>query len=523
MRHSFISALIAVGSAVQAAAQLNGKVGPLTTASAKAAIKTCNIVDYGAKANAKTDNGPAIQKAWNDCRTGGGEPMSFRLDGIIYRIGTDGGNMFMFKHLEDFEFYSSTSKGAIQGYGYEFHKKNEYGPRILRFADVKSFSIHDVALVDSPAFHFSIDTCSDGEVYNMAIHGGNRGGLDGIDVWGTNIHIHDVEVSNKDECVTVKNPSDHLLIENIFCNWSGGCAMGSLATDTDIHDIEYKNIYTQRSNQMYMFKSYGGSGTVNNVALKNFAGHSNAYTLDLDAQWSSMKPIAGDGILYTNMTFSGWSGTCADGHQRGPIKFNCPADVPCTDMQVDDFAVGSNKGDTVEHVCKNAYGSGACLKEGDGGAYTTTQTVDAASAATPTMDGEIENGLGLTVSIAIPTIRPSFFPGVAAISPRMADGAKAQATARVETSVPDEAETAANTSAVVDVTVPVSTVASLATSATADEVTSLAIPTALSSLIPEEHSSVDTDVKTSTTSKAIETTAPLSKSPSCKAKRRQSL
>ncbi|KAI1039981.1 hypothetical protein LB505_006029 [Fusarium chuoi] len=48
--------------------------------------------------------------------------MSFRLDGIIYRIGTDGGNMFMLKHLEDFEFYSSTSKGAIQGYGYEFHK-----------------------------------------------------------------------------------------------------------------------------------------------------------------------------------------------------------------------------------------------------------------------------------------------------------------------------------------------------------------------------------------------------------------
>jgi rhamnogalacturonan hydrolase len=35
---------------------------------------------------------------------------------------TGDGNMFMFKHLEDFEFYSSTSKGAIQGYGYEFHK-----------------------------------------------------------------------------------------------------------------------------------------------------------------------------------------------------------------------------------------------------------------------------------------------------------------------------------------------------------------------------------------------------------------
>ncbi|CZS83044.1 unnamed protein product [Fusarium graminearum] len=444
MRHSFISILVVIGATVQAAAQLNGKVGPLTTRQAKAAIKTCNITDYGAKANAKTDNSAAIQKAWDDCKTTGGEvvipagdyglgtwltlssktPMSFRLDGIIYRIGTGDGNMFMFKHLEDFEFYSSTSQGAIQGYGYEFHKNNKYGPRILRFFDVKSFSMHDVALVDSPAFHFSLDTCSDGEVYNTVIHGGARGGLDGIDVWGSNIHIHDVEVSNKDECVTVKNPSDHLLIENIFCNWSGGCAMGSLATDTNIHDIEYKNVYTQGSNQMYMFKSYGGSGTVSNIALKKFRGHSNAYTLNVDAEWSSMKPVAGDGILYSNMTFSEWSGSCTDGLQRGPIKFNCPADVPCVDLQVDDFTVGSSKGNVVEHICKNAYGSGVCLKEGDGGAYTATQTVNNPNFATQTMGGELTAGLGLTASIAIPTIRSSFFPGTPVINSLMSNSAK---------------------------------------------------------------------------------------------------
>lgn len=35
---------------------------------------------------------------------------------------TDGGNMLFFQHMTDFEMYSSNSKGAIQGYGYEFHK-----------------------------------------------------------------------------------------------------------------------------------------------------------------------------------------------------------------------------------------------------------------------------------------------------------------------------------------------------------------------------------------------------------------
>lgn len=54
------------------------------------------------------------------------------------------------------------------------------------------------------AFHLVLDTATNGEVYNMIIRGGNEGGLDGIDVWGTNVWVHDVEVSNKDECVTVK-------------------------------------------------------------------------------------------------------------------------------------------------------------------------------------------------------------------------------------------------------------------------------------------------------------------------------
>ena len=33
----------------------------------------------------------------------------------------------------------------------------------------------------------------------MIIRGGDRGGLDGVDIWGSNIWAHDIEVSNRDE------------------------------------------------------------------------------------------------------------------------------------------------------------------------------------------------------------------------------------------------------------------------------------------------------------------------------------
>lgn len=94
--------------------------------------------------------------------------------------------------------FSSTGKGAMQGHGYEFHAEGSIsGPRLLRIWDVTDWSIHDITLVDSPAFHLSIDTCTNGEVYNLVVRGGNKGGLDGVDVWGNNVWIHDVMVTNK--------------------------------------------------------------------------------------------------------------------------------------------------------------------------------------------------------------------------------------------------------------------------------------------------------------------------------------
>ncbi len=107
--------------------------------------------------------------------------------------------------------------------------------------------------------------------------GSNIGGSDGVDVWGTNHWIHDVEVTNRDECVTVKvrdcfqEPVDILLtstrsrllatflssgvsvshdgcgqikrrlsILSVWCNQSGGSAIGSLSDGTAIENILYR-------------------------------------------------------------------------------------------------------------------------------------------------------------------------------------------------------------------------------------------------------------------------------------------
>jgi len=180
------SAIIAAAALIPTlvVGQLSGKVGPLTSSATKAKVKTCNVLNYGGVADGKTDIGPAITKAFAACKTGGVVQIpagnyamatwvtlsgcsawALQLDGIISRTGTAGGNMIFIEHTNDFELFSSTSKGAIQGNGYILHAQgNRSGARLLRFYEVTNFSVHDIALVDSPSFHFSLDTCANGEV-----------------------------------------------------------------------------------------------------------------------------------------------------------------------------------------------------------------------------------------------------------------------------------------------------------------------------------------------------------------------
>ncbi|KAM3086350.1 hypothetical protein ACMFMF_000300 [Clarireedia jacksonii] len=411
-------------------AQLSGSVGPTTSTASKAATKICNILNYGGKASATTDNSAAIASAWAACINGGevyipsgsyglanwvtlngGTGVSINLEGTIYRTGTAGGNMIYIEHSTDFEFYSGNSQGAIQGYGYVFHSEFFGSTMSPTFQFMVSFWL---------TFHLTLDTCTNGEVYNMVVRGGNKGGLDGIDVWGTNIWVHDVEVTNKDECVTVKSPASHILVENVYCNWSGGCAIGSLGANTAVSNVEYNHIYSQNCNQMMMIKSNGGSGSFKSATFNNFMGHSNAYTLDIDTAWTGMTPVAGNGVSYSDLTFSHWHGTCANGAARAPIQLLCPAAVPCTGLTISSFYIWTDTGSVEYYKCRNAYGSGPCLHTAASyTTYTSTGTVTSvptASYAYTTMPGELKSGLGITTSIAIPTHPASYFPGIAPYS-----------------------------------------------------------------------------------------------------------
>ncbi|KZT65507.1 glycoside hydrolase family 28 protein [Daedalea quercina L-15889] len=432
-------ALSLVCVALGAGAQLSGSVGPKTSLSEKSNL--CNVLDYGG-AIGSSDIGPAIQEAFDNCvltnssastlyipsgdydmqtwvTLSGGTKWAFRLDGLITRASTTTGNMIAIENAEDFEFYSANSAGGIQGLGYEC--RND-GPRLIRMVTSTYWSLHDLILVDSPEFHLVIQDGSSGEVYNLAIRGADIGGSDGVDVWGDNYWIHDVEVTNRDECVTVKSPASNILVEQIWCNQSGGSAMGSLSVNTSITDILYRYVYTVGGNQAYMIKGNGGSGTVSNVVFESFISRDTAYGLDVNEYWASISPLDGPGVTLENITFKSWDGNVADGVERSPIQILCADEAPCYDIVLTDVYMWSLT-DEATMKCESAYGSGACLSSGS--SYTsyaveTTSYTQPSGYSTPTtMAGDLTAGFGSTTLIPTPTIPTTFYPGRPQISPLM--------------------------------------------------------------------------------------------------------
>jgi rhamnogalacturonan hydrolase len=171
----------------------------------------------------------------------------------------------------------------------------------MRFQNLRDFSVHGFAAIDSPSYYFVFDTVKNGEIYNLIARGVTQLGMtDRFDIWGENIWVHDVEVTNGDECVTVKSRARNFLIENIYCNLSGGTAIGSLGRGTDVQNIHYRNLYMNEADACYL-KTNGGDGLVSNILWEDVIVHGGPYPLAVNENWGPNR--GSTGVRVANLTF----------------------------------------------------------------------------------------------------------------------------------------------------------------------------------------------------------------------------
>ncbi|TVY36592.1 putative rhamnogalacturonase A [Lachnellula subtilissima] len=436
-----------LSSVAQAAAQIDiTSLGPKTALSAKS--KICNVLDYGAVADNKTDIGPAILKAFSSCATTGGATIyvppgsysiatgvtlnkgsayAFQIDGLITLTadGSFGGNAIVIENASDVEVFSSNGLGAINGQGY-LHRisGSSQNARLFRFISCSYISIHDIIFVDSPTFHLVLNSVSNLEAYQITIRGPSIGGTDGIDlICLDNCYLHHIEVTNRDECISVKTPSNNVLIEEVYCNQSGGMSIGSLTADdvtagdeAAVSNITMRNIYIFQCTEMLMIKTFpGGTGAVGYVKdslFENFWAYDTTYGLDIDQYWYSHTTPDTGAVALSGLTFNNWTGTVDNGASRAPIVIRGSDIVPITDISLTNIDMWTENGNKILNQCKNVYGTGYCAGTATASPLATftttaTTTVTPAGYTSPTSPAWGIAGYGTT--LPIPVYTPAAF------------------------------------------------------------------------------------------------------------------
>ncbi|CAK5265867.1 unnamed protein product [Mycena citricolor] len=347
-----------------------------------AAVKTCNVLDYGAKADNSTDLGPALLAAWNKCVIPSSTHVAtdtqlvvpagnfllrsnavfdhaaywnLRILGNIY-LPYDpslGGTMIEFDHCTNIVL---SGNGAIYGNGYRYRPGGNLSlhpgrPRLIRFQSCDNCVITGVTLYDAPKFHVTI-IGNNNVAHNMAIHATNIGETDGFDMSGNNNYVHDVVVENGDECVTVKTPTNGFVAENLVCINGAGSNIGSFGAGNKavaVQNVVYRNVSVSNSDAGIMIKYFpDNSGYVRNITYNDFRFKAAAYPLYISAFWQGNGKDTGN-LQISDVTYNNIVGTGTPTRPR--VLLDCNAASPCKNIKFNGISVTNTVADKITHAC----------------------------------------------------------------------------------------------------------------------------------------------------------------------------
>jgi len=211
-------------------------------------------------------------------------------------------------------------------------------------------------------FHLTV-IGNNNEVSHVNVNADVIGETDAFDMSGDNNYVHDVVVTNGDECVTVKTPTKNFRAENIVCHYTAGCNMGSFgngANTASISGVYYKNVTMYNSEAGAQIKTYPNNlGSVTNVTYDGFKLVDVDYPMSVNLYWCphSNCPSATGTLTVSDVTFKNFQGT-ENGNSRPAALIDCIPNHRCTNINFQNVAVTASNGAATHDSFTNACGSG---------------------------------------------------------------------------------------------------------------------------------------------------------------------
>lgn len=272
---------------------------------------TCNVVDYGAKGDGKSNDTEAFLKAFRACASSGGAPphaqertvlvprgkflvwplrlsshecsyLVFHIQGEILAPPDPASWTYNVSYLlfDDCQGLTITGIGGgqINGQGdlwWNLRRRNSSieGPKLIIIDHSKNVTVQDIKLHDSPMFHLVPKNSENVAIEYVNITAPTTSpNTDGIDPSNShNVAIRYCYISTGDDNVALKSGTTNVLIENCVFEFGHGCSIGSI-NETGVQNVLVGDVSFFQTEMGARIKTWqGGSGVVQNIIFINLS------------------------------------------------------------------------------------------------------------------------------------------------------------------------------------------------------------------------------------------------------------
>ncbi|KAK4604397.1 hypothetical protein RGQ29_012771 [Quercus rubra] len=359
-----------------------------------------NVLDYGAKADGKTDDSNAFSAAWKAaCSAGTQNPtvvVPSRKDFLVYPLTFQGpckSSSISFQVIGTINAPSSpsvwrgrnarrwlifhgvtglliTGNGTFNGHGSEWWDLScaDHPRKALNIIHCKRSTISDIYTIDSAKYHVVVNQSSDILVKNMHITAPESSpNTDGIHIeLSQNVLVNNSVIATGDDCVSIGELSSNINVSYVTCGPGHGVSIGSLGrygNSVKVENIHVKKVNFKGTTNGVRIKTWQiGLGYVRKISFEHITLESvenpiyidQNYCIDLNGTRGNCEPKS-TGVHISEVTYDDIVGTSSS---NAAIHLNCSHSIACTGITLSSIKIESDKsGQQVISECTNAHGT----------------------------------------------------------------------------------------------------------------------------------------------------------------------
>ncbi|XP_020871509.1 exopolygalacturonase clone GBGA483 [Arabidopsis lyrata subsp. lyrata] len=360
---------------------------------AKAGGASLDVKASGAKGDGKTDDSAAFAAAWKEaCAAGStitvpkGEylveslefkgpckgPVTLELNGNLKAPATvktskPHSGWIDFENIADF---TLNGNGAIfDGQGSLAWKANDCAktgkcnslPINIRFTGLTNSKIKSITSTNSKLFHMNILNCKNITLEDIGIDAPPESlNTDGIHIGRSNgVNLLGAKIKTGDDCVSIGDGTENLIVENVECGPGHGISIGSLGrypNEQPVKGVTVRKCLIKNTDNGVRIKTWPGSppGIASNILFEDITMDNVSTPVLIDQEYcpyGHCKAGVPSKVKLSDVTIKNIKGTSAT---KVAVKLMCSKGVPCTNIALADInLVHNGKEGPAVSACSN--------------------------------------------------------------------------------------------------------------------------------------------------------------------------